>query len=179
MPRRGHDHEHHTSRRLPIPHTLPPTAKCENTGVSGSPCCVCQLLATYPQLGERSLLGPGAPKDPMARLEAITQEFTRLVLKYEPELRAQLHLALKPGPREPDGLPLRQGRGIGWIEEALIPLHTVIAERDRHRLVLTIRATIGIEALVWLTDVAGVSPEARKPGHHARVGPDPTVIRNR
>ena len=83
----------------------------------------------------------------------------RQVLEYEPELRAQLHLSLEPGSGQPDRLPLRQGRGIGWIEEALRPLGKVIPKRERHRLVLAIRATLGIEALVWLTDVAGVSRE--------------------
>ena len=117
------------------------------------------LVATYPQLGERSLLGEAAPADPMARLEVVTEAFTRQVLEYEPEARAQLRLALEPGPRQPDELPLRQGRGIGWIEEALSPLRKLIPERELHRLVLAIRATLGIEALVWLTDVAGVSRE--------------------
>ena len=117
------------------------------------------LVATYPQLGERSLLGPEAPEDPTARLEAVAQEFTRQVLEYEPELRAQLRLSLEPGPRQPDGLPLRQGRGVGWIEDALGPLRKRIPGRDLRRLVLAVRATLGIEALVWLTDVAGVSRE--------------------
>jgi AcrR family transcriptional regulator len=115
------------------------------------------LVATYPQLDEQSLLGPGAPEDPVARLDAVVQLFTRQILKFEPELRAQLHLALEPGPKRPDELPLRQGRGIGWIEEALSPLRKLIPEPERHRLVLAIRATTGIEALVWLTDVAGIS----------------------
>jgi AcrR family transcriptional regulator len=115
------------------------------------------LVATYPQLGMQSLLGPGAPEDPVARLEAVVQEFMGQILKFEPELRAQLRLALEPGPKQSDELPLRQGRVIGWIEEALSPLRKLIPERDLHRLVLAIRATTGIEALVWLTDVAGIS----------------------
>lgn len=117
------------------------------------------LVATYPQIVERSLLRPGASEDPMARLEAVTQEFTRQVVEFEPELRAQLRLSLEPGPRQPDGLPLRQGRGIGWIEDALSPLRGRIREPDLRRLVLAIRATLGIEAMVWLVDVAGVSRE--------------------
>ncbi len=117
------------------------------------------LVATYPQIVERSLLGPGASEDPMARLEAVTQEFTRQVVEFEPELRAQLRLSLEPGPRQPDELPLRQGRGIGWIEDALSPLRGHIREPDLRRLVLAIRATLGIEAMVWLVDVAGVSRE--------------------
>jgi AcrR family transcriptional regulator len=115
------------------------------------------LVATYPQLAMQSLLEPGAPEDPVARLEAVVQEFTGQILKFEPELRAQLRLALEPGPKQSDELPLRQGRVIGWIEEALSPLRKLIPERDLHRLVLAIRATTGIEALVWLTDVAGIS----------------------
>lgn len=114
------------------------------------------LVATYPHIIERSLLGPGASEDPIVRLEAVTQAFTRQVLQFEPELRAQLRLSLEPGPTRPDDLPLRQGRGIGWIEDALGPLRGRIPERDLRRLVLAIRATLGIEALVWLTDVAGV-----------------------
>jgi AcrR family transcriptional regulator len=115
------------------------------------------LVATYPHLDDQSLLGPGAPEDPVARLEAVVQEFTRQILKFEPELRAQLHLALEPGRKLPAELPLRQGRVIGWINEALSPLRKLIPARDLHRLVLAIRATTGIEALVWLTDVAGIS----------------------
>jgi AcrR family transcriptional regulator len=117
------------------------------------------LVATYPQLGEVSLLGEGAPSDPLARLEIVTEAFTRQVLNYEPEARAQLRLSLEPGSRQADELPLRQGRGIGWIEEALNPLRNLIPESELHRLVLAIRATLGVEALVWLTDVAGSSRE--------------------
>ena len=115
------------------------------------------LVATYPKIAEQSLLGAAPPDDPIARLEVVTAEFTRQVLEYEPELRAQLHLSLEPGSEKPGRLPLRQGRGIGWIEDALRPLGKVITKRERRRLALAIRATLGIEALVWLTDVAGVS----------------------
>jgi hypothetical protein len=54
---------------------------------------------------------------------------------------------------------MRQGRGIGWLEDALSPLRGRIPEEELHRLVLAIRATLGIEALIWLTDVAGVPRE--------------------
>ena len=83
----------------------------------------------------------------------------RHTLAFEPELRAQLRLALEPGPRPPGELPLRQGRGIGWLEDALSPLRGRIPAEELHRLVLAIRATLGIEALIWLTDVAGVPRE--------------------
>jgi hypothetical protein len=54
---------------------------------------------------------------------------------------------------------LRQGRAIAWIAEALAPLRGEIPDPHLHRLVLAIRATIGIEAYVWLTDVGGLSSD--------------------
>jgi AcrR family transcriptional regulator len=117
------------------------------------------LVATYPQLEERSLLGSAAEEDPMARLEVVTEELARQILEYEQELRTHLRLSLEPTTKESDELPLRQGRAIGWIDDALRPLRDRIPARDLRRLVLAIRATLGIEAMVWLTDVAGVSRE--------------------
>ena len=80
------------------------------------------LVATYPQVEERSLLGADAPEDPIARLDAVTEELVRQILEFEPELRAHLRLSLEPAPSQPDELPLRQGRAIGWIEDALRPI---------------------------------------------------------
>jgi len=70
-----------------------------------------------------------------------------------------LRLSLDADPVERVRLPLRQGRAIRWIEEALAPLHTKMSEAERHRLALAIRSATGIEALAWLTDVAGLSRE--------------------
>ena len=117
------------------------------------------LVATYPQLEEPSLLGAAADEDPMARLETVTEQLARQILEYEYELRAHLRLSLETAPTQSDELPLRQGRAIGWIDDALRPLQDRIPARDLHRLVLAIRATVGIEAMVWLTDVGGVSRE--------------------
>ena len=117
------------------------------------------LAATYPEIEESSLLGAAPPADPRARLEAATERFTQLVLEHEPELRTQLRLSLEPIPPERNALPLRQGRAIGWIRDALAPLREDMPAPELDRLVLAIRATLGIEALVWLTDVAGLSRE--------------------
>ena len=68
-----------------------------------------------------------------------------------------LRLALQADPAERRELPLRQGRAIGWIHEALSPLEGQLPEQDLHRLVLAIRSAIGIEALVWLTDIAALT----------------------
>ena len=60
-------------------------------------------------------------------------------------------------PAERNALPLRQGRAIAWIAEALDGLRDDLSDEQFRQLILSIRATIGIEAIVWLVDVAGLS----------------------
>ncbi len=62
-----------------------------------------------------------------------------------------------PDPSHRGDLPLRKGRAIGWIGEALAPLRGQLTESDLRRLTLAIRSAAGIEPLVWLTDIAGLS----------------------
>jgi AcrR family transcriptional regulator len=115
------------------------------------------LLASYPELDMPSLLEVDAPADPAARLELVTESIARQLLEHEPELRAMLRLSLELPPPDKAALPLRKGRVIGWIEDALAPLSGRLPAAELRRLVLAIRATLGIEALVWLTDIGGLS----------------------
>jgi AcrR family transcriptional regulator len=117
------------------------------------------LIASYPEIEAPSLLDAEAPADPSARLEVVTEAIARQVLEYEPELRAMLRLSLESVAPDQGALPLRQGRAIGWIEDALAPLRDRMSASELRRLVLAIRATLGIEALVWLTDIGGLSRE--------------------
>jgi hypothetical protein len=117
------------------------------------------VTAAYPVLDATSLLDADAPDDPIERVELLVARFTAQVVAHEPELRAMLRLSLESPAPGPDALPLRQGRGIGWIQQALAPLRTRLPPPAWHRLVVAIRATIGIEALVWLCDVAHLSRE--------------------
>ena len=72
-----------------------------------------------------------------------------------------LRLSLDPDAKAREPLLLRQGRAIGWIQEALAPLRVQLSDAELRRLVLAVRSATGIEALVWLTDIAGLSrPEA-------------------
>ena len=114
------------------------------------------LAATYPELEASSLLGATPPSDVLERLDIATERFTRQLLEHEHELRAQLRLALEPG-EDRSQLVLRQGRAIGWIEDALSPLRGRLGPTEVRRLALAVRVAVGIEALVWLTDVAGLS----------------------
>jgi AcrR family transcriptional regulator len=117
------------------------------------------LVAAYPEFEASSLLPPGTGDDPEVRLAAVIETFTKRVVELESQHRTALRLSLEATPEERERLVVRQGRGIRWIEEALAPLGGEIPEADLRRLVLAIRAAAGIEALVWLTDVAGLGRE--------------------
>ncbi len=115
------------------------------------------LLAAHPETAATTLLPPDAPDDAAGRLDAVVTRFTELIAETEAAQRAMLRLSLDPDPAGRGDLPLRQGRAVAWIAEALEPLRGRLDEQERHRLVLAIRSAIGIEALVWLTDVGGLS----------------------
>jgi len=117
------------------------------------------LAATFPEIEMDSLLGADPPEDPLARLEVVAESLTRQIVEHEPEYRAQLRLALEGEPAGGESLPLRRGRRIGWVEDALTPLRGRMPQQELRRLVYGISATLGIEALVWLTDVGGLSRE--------------------
>ena len=114
------------------------------------------LVAAYPEIEARSLLGADPPDDVAARLDRVIDEVTRMLIDREPELRTMLRLSLETEGTHRQHLLLRQGRVIGWLEEALQPLKGKIPKAELRRLVYAIRCAVGIEALVWLCDVAGL-----------------------
>src|SRR5262245_9785385 len=115
------------------------------------------LVAAHPELEARSLLGIDPPHDVDARLDRVVEELTRIVIENEPGLRTMLRLSLEADSSHRERLLLRQGRAIGWLEDALQPLRGTIPKADVRRLVYAIRCVVGVEALVWLCDVAGLS----------------------
>jgi AcrR family transcriptional regulator len=116
------------------------------------------LAAAHPETAKTSLLPPDPPTAPEERLDLVVRELVRIVVARESHYRTMLRLALDPAtPRE--SLVLRQGRAIGWIEDALAPLRPRLTRAELRRLVLAIRSAVGIEAFVWLVDVGGLSRE--------------------
>ncbi|MDQ6885708.1 MAG: TetR/AcrR family transcriptional regulator [Gemmatimonadota bacterium] len=114
------------------------------------------LIAAHPEIERKSLLGPKPPRDPAGRLAAALAEMLRITVETEPQLRMALRLSLDTGSSRPDSA-LRRGRAITWLEDALAPLLGQLSKEELRRLVCAIRSAAGIEALVWLTDVARVS----------------------
>ena len=115
------------------------------------------LVAAHPEIEAPSLLPEAPPSDVAARLDAVITAFLQVIVDTEAQQRTMLRLSLDPDASQRGPLPLRKGRAIGWIGEALAPLRGVMPEGDLKRLVLAIRSAAGIEALVWLTDIAGLS----------------------
>jgi len=118
------------------------------------------LVAAQPQIQPQTLLAAEAPTDPKARMDTFMTAFTGYNYTYEPQLRTALRLSLEPTPATVADRPvLRQGRAVAWIEDALAPLRTTHPHVDIHRLAVAIRSATGIEALIWLCDVAGLNRE--------------------
>lgn len=115
------------------------------------------LAAAHPETAADSLLPDDAPDDAAARLDLVVEAFTRMIVDTEAQQRTMLRLSLEADPVERSQLPLRQGRAIRWIEEALAPLRRDMTGEELHRLAIAIRSATGIEALAWLTDIAGLS----------------------
>jgi AcrR family transcriptional regulator len=114
------------------------------------------LVAAHPEIAAPSMLPANPPQDPAARLDAVVRNFSAM-MDTEAQQRTMLRLSLEADAAERDALPLRQGRAIAWIAEALDGIRGDLSDQQFRQLVLSVRATIGIEAIVWLVDVAGLS----------------------
>jgi AcrR family transcriptional regulator len=114
------------------------------------------LAAAHPEIVTTTLLPEPAPADVAERLEVVVAGVTDIVVDTEPQQRTMLRLSLEPGAGRHE-LLLRQGRVIGWLEDALAPLAEELGGEAVRQLAIAIRSAIGIESFVWLTDVAGLT----------------------
>ena len=112
------------------------------------------LAAAFPETALTSLLPDPAPDGVGERVAAVVAGLVDSTARTEPQQRAMLRHSLGDVPHD---LPLRQGRAIGWLSEALEPLRRDLDDATIRRLAVAIRSTCGIEARVWLTDIAGLN----------------------
>lgn len=117
------------------------------------------LVAAHPEVEAESLLGEDPPEDPTERLDAVAVGLAEIFLGAEASYRAMLRLSLEPDEERRDELALRKGMRFRWIEEALEPVKGRLPASDWERLVHATAAAIGIEALVTLTDLGGLSSQ--------------------
>jgi len=114
------------------------------------------LIAAHPETQVTSYVPDDAGDDPEKRLRGTVEAFIAMIIDSEPQQRTMLRLSLEPDTTL-SGLPLRQGRAIGWFTQALAPLIPTLGEDGIQRLAVAIRSAVGIESLVWLTDIAGIT----------------------
>ena len=114
------------------------------------------LAAAFPETAASSLLPTPQPTAVDDRVATVVGNFVDTIERTERQQRAMLRLSL--GDEEHD-LPLRQGRAIAWLREALEPLGDRLDEQLLTRLAIAIRSVCGIESRVWLGDVAGLGAD--------------------
>ncbi|MFW0796169.1 TetR/AcrR family transcriptional regulator [Gordonia sp. CPCC 205515] len=111
------------------------------------------IAAGYPEVAEKPEFIGDRAEDVAARVRVVVDLQLDLIAKWEPQLRAALRNALD----DHDRTPLRGGRAIGWFADALTVLSPPWSRDRVQRTAIRLRATAGIEAWIWLLDVAGVS----------------------
>jgi hypothetical protein len=90
-----------------------------------------------------------------ARVDTLVQEMQRLALANEALLRTMIHETVLHPPN--DKQPPRGSRRVEWIEAAVQPLRARLSAAAYARLVSALALTTGIEALLVLRDIRGLS----------------------
>jgi hypothetical protein len=100
--------------------------------------------------------------DIAARAEAISRAITRIVLADEALFRNQMRISQELWfSRDGDtSVPVREGRRLKWIDAALAPAADTVPKHTRARLRNALAAVVGVEAVICLRDVCGLSPQA-------------------
>ena len=103
------------------------------------------LVAAHPEVATTSFLDETAPDDPVARVEQVLDRYLDVLMGSEAQQRTMLRLSLDPDldDERRAALPLRQGRVIGWLDEALDPLADQWSAAERRRLACAMRAAAG------------------------------------
>ena len=90
-----------------------------------------------------------------ARVDALVAQMQHLALANESLLRTMIHETVLHSPK--DTQPPRGTRRVEWIEAAVEPLRARLSPAAYARLVSALALTTGIEALLVLRDIRGLS----------------------
>jgi AcrR family transcriptional regulator len=89
------------------------------------------------------------------RVDTLVRSVQQLTIEHEHLLRTMIHLTVVEKP--PPGMRPRGGRRVDWIELALAPLKSRLGKAEYSRLVSALALITGIEALLVLRDIRGLS----------------------
>ena len=117
-----------------------------------------QADATQPSPAEVFARAGG---DVEARVEAMTREIARMVLQDEALFRNQMRVSqeLWFSRRGDASVPVREGRRLVWIDQALEPVAAEVGPEALARLRNALAVVVGVEPVISLRDVCGLSPE--------------------
>jgi AcrR family transcriptional regulator len=101
--------------------------------------------------------GGEEPRDIETRLRAVIGNMQALAIRHESLLRTMIHQTVLERP--PVGQPRRGTRRIDWLESAVAPLRVRLGAKVYDRLVSALALCAGIEALLVLRDIRGLSEE--------------------
>lgn len=90
-----------------------------------------------------------------ARVDALVEQMQRLALANEALLRTMIHETVLHSPT--DTQPPRGTRRVEWIDAAIQPLRSRLGPASYARLTSALALTTGIEALLVLRDIRGLS----------------------
>jgi AcrR family transcriptional regulator len=99
--------------------------------------------------------GGEEPRDIETRLRAVIGNMQALAIRHESLLRTMIHQTVLE--RTPAGQPRRGTRRIDWLESVVEPLRTRLGAKAYNRLVSALALCGGIEALLVLRDIRGLS----------------------
>jgi AcrR family transcriptional regulator len=101
-----------------------------------------------------------ASEDPAERLEILTGLLCNSLVENEQALREMLRASVATtGTPGTSDTPLRRGRRPRWIEHALDPVRDELGPAAFDQLISAITAATGIEAMIVLRDIRGLSAE--------------------
>lgn len=100
--------------------------------------------------------------DPVARVDVVARTITRMVLADEALYRNQLRIIQDLWfSRHPDSdVPVREGRRLVWIDEAIKAATRGMTRARATRLRNALAAVIGIDAVLALRDISGLDAKA-------------------
>ena len=90
------------------------------------------------------------------RIEALVGNMMKLAFENESLLRTMVHQTVLE--KTPVGVPRRGTRRIDWIETALLPVRPQLTKEHYQRLVSALAVCTGMEAIMVLRDIRGLSP---------------------
>jgi hypothetical protein len=89
-----------------------------------------------------------------SRVAALIDQMQSMAIRHEPLLRTMIHQTVL---ERTSGIPRRGTRRIDWIESAVNPLRKRLGDKAYARLVSGLALCGGIEALLVLRDIRGLS----------------------